>query len=149
MKGDGVLWVRLLLLGGNRKLSEPILYGSDAACSSKWQWILLLSPCQVWLTSVSEGSSQERFYTEEDFFFVMRVVRHWNSLSREVKHAPPLDVFKDGALSILIWWKMTLSVSRRLDYMVYKSPFWPKPPCVILWEEESLVWSRAHSFKTF
>jgi len=38
-------------------------------------------------------------------FFMMRVVRHWNSLFRAAVDAPSLEVFKlrlDGALSTLI-----------------------------------------------
>ena len=41
----------------------------------------------------------------------MRVVRHWHRLPREVVEAPFLKTFKarlDGALSNLIWLKMSL-----------------------------------------
>ena len=39
------------------------------------------------------------------FFFMMRVMRHWSRLPREVVAAPSLEMFKvslDGALSNLL-----------------------------------------------
>jgi len=39
------------------------------------------------------------------------VVKHWHRLLREVVDAPSLETFQarlDGALSNLIWWKMSL-----------------------------------------
>jgi len=44
-------------------------------------------------------------------FFTVRVVRQWNRLPREVIGTTSLETFKvrlDGALSILIWLKMSL-----------------------------------------
>jgi len=51
-------------------------------------------------------------------FFTMRVVRHWPRLLREAVAAPSLAVFKarlDGALSTLIWWKMSLLMAGGLE----------------------------------
>jgi len=44
----------------------------------------------------------------------MRVVKHWHRLPREAVAAPSLEAFKarlDGALSNLVWWKMSLSMA--------------------------------------
>ena len=48
----------------------------------------------------------------------MRVVRPWPRLPREAGAAPSLEGFKarmDGALSTLVWWKMSLLTSVRLE----------------------------------
>jgi len=45
----------------------------------------------------------------------MRVVRHRNRLPREVVAAPSLEVFQarlDGALSNLVWWKVSLPMAQ-------------------------------------
>jgi len=51
-------------------------------------------------------------------FFTMRVVKHWHRLPREAAAAPSLSVFKarlDGALSNLVWWKMSLLMAGGLE----------------------------------
>jgi len=44
----------------------------------------------------------------------MRVVRHWHRLPREAVDVPSLDLLKarlDGALSNLVWWKVSLPMA--------------------------------------
>jgi len=51
-------------------------------------------------------------------FFPMRVVRPWPRLSREAVAAPCLAGFKarlDGALSNLVWWKVSLLMAGGLE----------------------------------
>jgi len=51
-------------------------------------------------------------------FVTIRLVKHWNRLSREAVEAPSLETFKarlDGALSNLIWLKMSLLTTGHLD----------------------------------
>jgi len=48
----------------------------------------------------------------------MRVVKHWHRLPREAVDAPSLEVLKarlDGALSNLVWWKMSLLMAGGLE----------------------------------
>jgi len=50
--------------------------------------------------------------------FTMGMVRHWHRLHREAVAAPSLEVFKgrlDGALSNLVFWKMSLLMSGGLE----------------------------------
>ena len=65
-------------------------------------------------------------------FFTMWVVRLWPRLPREAVAAPSLAVFKarlDGALSTLVWWKMSLLMSGGLEPDDLQGPFQPKPFC--------------------
>jgi len=51
-------------------------------------------------------------------FFTVRVVRHGNMLLREAVAAPSLAVLKarlDGALSNLVWWKVSLPTAGGLE----------------------------------
>ena len=57
------------------------------------------------------------------------MVKHWKVLPREVGDVPSLETFKarlDGALSNLIWLKMSLPIAGGLDWMTFKGPFHPK-----------------------
>jgi len=48
----------------------------------------------------------------------MKVERHWPRLPREAVDAPTLAVSKtrlDGALSTLVWWKMSLLMAGGLE----------------------------------
>jgi len=55
-------------------------------------------------------------------FFPMRVVRHWPRLPREAVAATSLAGFKarlDGALSSLVWWKMSLLMAGGWNQMIF------------------------------
>jgi len=65
-------------------------------------------------------------------FFTMRVVKQWNRLPREAVAAPSLELFRarlDGALSSLVWWKMSLLMAGGLEPDDLRGPFQPKPFC--------------------
>ena len=56
-------------------------------------------------------------------FFPVRVVRPWHRLPREAVAAPSLAVFKaglDGALSTLVWWKVSLPMAGGWNEMIFK-----------------------------
>jgi len=58
-------------------------------------------------------------------FFPMRAVKHWPRLPRESVDAPSLAVLKarlDGALSNLVWWKMSLLMAGGWNQMIFKVP---------------------------
>jgi len=62
-------------------------------------------------------------------FFMMRVVRHWHRLPKEVLDAPSLETFKaklDGAPSNLIKLKVSLLTAGGLGLMTSKGAFQPK-----------------------
>ena len=62
----------------------------------------------------------------------MRVVRHW--LLREAVAAPSLKVFKarlDGALSNLVWWKVSLPMAGGWNYMIFKVPSNPNHSMIL------------------
>ena len=58
------------------------------------------------------------------------MVRPWPRLPREAVAAPSLVVFKarlDGALSNLVWWKVSLPMAGGLEQDDLYGPFQPKP----------------------
>lgn len=63
-------------------------------------------------------------------FFTVRVLRHWNRLSRKVVYALSLKCLKarwDDALSHLMLWEMSLPIPRGLDCkLCLKVPSKPK-----------------------
>ena len=63
-------------------------------------------------------------------FFTQRVVMHWNRLPKEAVDAPSLEAFKarlDVALGSLVWWLVTLHISRGLKLDDHCGPFQPRP----------------------
>jgi len=51
-------------------------------------------------------------------FFAVSMLRHWHRLPREAVAAPSLEMLKarlDGALSNLVWWKVSLPMAGGLE----------------------------------
>ena len=66
-------------------------------------------------------------------FFTM-VVRPWPRLPREAVAAPSLAVFKarlDGALSSLVWWKVSLPMAGAWNEMILKVPSIPNHSVIL------------------
>jgi len=64
----------------------------------------------------------------------MRVVRPWPRLSRETVAARSLEVFKarlDGALSNLVWWKVSLPMAGSGNKMICKDPSNPNHSMIL------------------
>jgi len=87
-------------------------------------------------TRINSISKEGRFRLDiRKKFLTVRVVKHWHRLPREAVDAPSLEVFKarlDGALSSLVWWKMSLPMAGRLKLYEFKVPSNPNPsmmPC--------------------
>lgn len=58
------------------------------------------------------------------------MVKHWHGLPGEVVHAPSLEVLRarlDGALSTLVYWKVSLTRSQWLTRSDLSSLFQPRP----------------------
>ena len=58
------------------------------------------------------------------------MVTHWNKLPKEVVDTPSLEAFKarlDVALGSLVWWLVTLHITRRLKLDDHCGPFQPTP----------------------
>jgi len=92
--------------------------------------------CWSWnraLDVVMNGSKLKEGRFRRDIrkkFFPMRVVMPWPRLPREAVAAPSLAGFKarlDGALSSLVWWKMSLLMAGGLEPDDLQGPFQPKP----------------------
>jgi len=67
-------------------------------------------------------------------FFTMRVVKHWHRLLREAVAAPSLAVFKarlNGALTNLVWWKMSLAMAGGWNEMICKVPSNPNRSMIL------------------
>jgi len=59
-------------------------------------------------------------------FFTMRAVKQWPRLPRAAVDSPSLAVFKarlDGALSNLVWWKMSLLMAGGLEPHDLSNPY--------------------------
>ena len=74
---------------------------------------------------------QERFRLDiRRKFFTLRVVMHWNKLSKEAVDAPSLDAFKarlDVALGSLVWWLAAMHIVGGLKLNDLCGPFQPSP----------------------
>jgi len=80
---------------------------------------LLIRECRDRTKGNGSKRKQGRFRLDiRKKFFMGRVMRHWHRLPGEAADAPSLAVLKarlDGALSKLVWWKVSLLVAGGLE----------------------------------
>jgi len=80
---------------------------------------LFTRPCWDRTRGIGFKLKEGRFRLDiRNKFFTVRVVRPWHSLPRKAVAAPSLAVFKarlDGALSNLVWWKVSLLMAAGLE----------------------------------
>jgi len=78
-------------------------------------------------------------------FFTVRAVRHWHRLLKKAGDGPSLAVFKarlHGAVSNLVWWKVSLPMAGGWNWKIFKLPSNPNHSMIPLTQTECGVFMR-------